>query len=197
LAGAGLHTLVVRWTASTCGSTRVRRARRVRRGPIRVRQLRRVHQVRRGPIRVRRVRRGCPILGHRDYPILGRPLGSCRGSLPRPSCRPTLDPRNPPGTIVGTDPAVLGRQSRHQYRRIPDRRRARLLPRPYVPFYSWGLGYPVPRSPNSQRRNRFRYVIFADQTDSALARTREGNGRGLTATVTCRNYGLRSVTSTG
>ena len=43
----------------------------------------------------------------------------------------------------------------------------------------------------------FSICDIAEPTHSALARTRKGNGRGITATVTSSNLGLRSVTSTG
>ena len=153
------------------------------------------HRRGRGPSRVRHHGRG-PIQARRG-PIRVHPLrGSCRGSRPCPSCRPTLDPRTPPGTTVGTDQAGLERQSRRPYRRIPDRRRARLSPRPYVLFCSSGQGTQRlgAKQPAVQP---FSICDIAEPTHSALARTRKGNGRGITATVTSSNLGLRSVTSTG
>ncbi len=96
------------------------------RGPLRVR---------RGcPLRVRRgcpirVRRGCPIRVRRGCPIRVRPLGSCRGNLRCPSCRPTPDPRTHLDTIAGTVQAGLARQLPRPDRPTPNRRWRLLLQR--------------------------------------------------------------------
>jgi hypothetical protein len=149
LAGA-VHISIFVWRTSGGTSTCVLQGRPARGCPSRVRRGcpsrdRRVH---RDPIRVHLVRRGCPIQVRRGCcpiqvrrgcPILGRPLGSCHGNRPRPSCRPTPDPRTHLDTTAGTVQAGLARLVPRPGRPTPNRRWRLWLQR-YVRFSSSGEG---------------------------------------------------------
>ena len=136
LAGA-VHISIFVWRTSGGTSTCVLQGRPARGCPSRDR---RVH---RDPIRVHLVRRGCP--------ILGRPLGSCHGNRPRPSCYPNPGPKSHLDTTAGTGLPERERLQRHPDRLVLDLRPVRLLLRQSVRGFSHHAAYPTQAERNKKR----------------------------------------------